>query len=682
MGVFESRWLMRVVRLLGCACLVMYAAPGAGALMAAESGTPAGVQVAGDAAGGTGTRPPDLTTLSLEELMDIDVVYGASRFEQKVTQAPASVTVISGEEIRRYGYGTLAEILGSVRGLYTTYDRNYSFVGVRGFQRPGDFNMRTLIMVDGHRVNDSVYQSVLIGTDGLLHVEDIERVEVIRGPSSSIYGTGAFFGVINVITRNGASLGGAEFSAGIGSYETVGGRLAWGRKTEGGVDWFVSGSALDSDGRNLYYPEFDDPLTNNGRAEGVDGDGFQKVFGKLSFGHFKIEGAFASRDKVIPTAPYFTNFNDPDNRTEDERAFLSVTYNRPVGRKTAVVGRAYYDRYHYRGDYDYTAPGNLYTEHSWAYTRGLELQVNTRLGERHTLVAGGEYRDHFRADFYAEDDTGVISDLRESPEDWGVFLQDEFVVSKKVSINLGVRHDEYPEFGGSTNPRLAVIISPTQRTFLKLLHGQAFRAPSIYELHYSGFANPLLEPERIRSTEAVLEHYIGRSTRVTAALFLNRIHDLISIDTLGSGVFENIDDVESRGIEMELERDWAKGFGLKAGYALQKTEDRENDTELSNSPEILARAQVFVPLFTQKVKLGTEVAYTGERRTLSGDELGGFVLWNLTFLGRNIVPGLDLSASVYNLFDQEYASPGSAGHVQDSIPQDGRRYGMRVTWRF
>ena len=150
-----SRWLVRGPRLLACVSLVLLATPGAGAVIAAET--------------------PDLTGLSLEELMDIDVVYGASRFEQKVTQAPSSVTVISSEEIRRYGYTTLAEIVGSVRGLYTSYDRNYSFIGVRGFQRPGDFNMRTLIMVDGHRLNDSVYGSVLLGTDSLVNVEGDRR---------------------------------------------------------------------------------------------------------------------------------------------------------------------------------------------------------------------------------------------------------------------------------------------------------------------------------------------------------------------------------------------------------------------------------------------------------------------------------------------------------------------------
>jgi iron complex outermembrane receptor protein len=664
MAVHLTRETTRGARLLGGAFLLALVAIGPGA------------------AGEEETRPPDLANLSLEELMDIDVVYGASRFEQKITQAPASVTVVSGEEIRRYGYGTLAEILGSVRGLYTTYDRNYSFVGVRGFQRPGDYNMRTLIMVDGHRINDSVYESVLIGTDALLHVEDIERIEVIRGPSSSIYGTGAFFAVINVITRSGASLGGAEFSAGVGSYETVGGRLAWGRKTEGGVDWFVTGSALDSDGQDHYFPEFDDPLTNNGLAQGVDGDDFKKVFGKLSFGNFRFEGAYASREKVIPTAPYGSNFNDPDNRTTDDRSFLSLSYNRPVGRNSAVTARAYADRYYYRGDYDYAAPYNLWSEHAWACRRGLEVQVNTRVGDRHTLVAGGEFRDHFRADFYAADATGVYSDFRNSPQDWGLFVQDEFTVTKKLTINFGLRHDQYDVFGGSTNPRLAVILSPTQRTYLKFLYGQAFRAPSIYELYYSGTANPLLQPEEMRSAEAVLEHYLGRSSRVTAALFLNRIDSLISLDALGSGLFENIGDVQSEGIEMELERDGARGFGMKAGFALQKTKDQDNGLELSNSPEILARAQVFAPVFTQKVKVGAEIAYTGERLTLAGEELGGFVLWNLTLTGRNVVPGLDLSAGVYNLLDKEYASPGSAGHLQDTIPQDGRRFGLRATWRF
>src|SRR6266704_568443 len=139
------------------------------------------VALAGAAHAETGstseTEAPDLTDLSLEELMNIDLVYGASKYEQKVTEAPASVSIITAVDIRNYGWRTLSDILASVPGVFTTYDRNYSYVGVRGIRRSNDYNLRTLLLIDGHRANDSIYNSALIGTEELLNVDNIERAE-------------------------------------------------------------------------------------------------------------------------------------------------------------------------------------------------------------------------------------------------------------------------------------------------------------------------------------------------------------------------------------------------------------------------------------------------------------------------------------------------------------------------
>lgn len=143
---------------------------------------------------------PDLTEMSLEDLMEIEVdsVYGASKYLQKVTQAPASISIVTAEEIQKYGYRTLADVLRSVRGFYITYDRNYSYVGVRSFARPGDYNSRILVLVDGHRVNDNIFDQASLGTDFPVDVDLIDRVEVIRGPNSSLYLASAFLGVVNV----------------------------------------------------------------------------------------------------------------------------------------------------------------------------------------------------------------------------------------------------------------------------------------------------------------------------------------------------------------------------------------------------------------------------------------------------------------------------------------------------
>src|ERR1700735_3599769 len=150
------------------------------------------------------THPPtNLADMSIEELLSISVdsVYGASGFEQKGTEAPASVTIITSEEIQRYGYRTLADILRNVPGFYVTYDRNYSYVGVRGFGLPGEYNNTITLMIDGHRTNDNIYDAALIVTHFPLDVDLIQRVEVIRGPNSSQYVASAFLGIINVVPK-------------------------------------------------------------------------------------------------------------------------------------------------------------------------------------------------------------------------------------------------------------------------------------------------------------------------------------------------------------------------------------------------------------------------------------------------------------------------------------------------
>ena len=141
--------------------------------------------------------PPDLPASATptgdgEEsivFQNIPSVYGAVKYDQKVTEAPASITIITADQIKKYGYRNFTQILDSVPGFFTTNDRNYDYVGIRGFNRPGDYNSRVLLLIDNHRLNDAVYDQAPIGNDGPIDVDLIDRVEIIRGPSSSLYGT-------------------------------------------------------------------------------------------------------------------------------------------------------------------------------------------------------------------------------------------------------------------------------------------------------------------------------------------------------------------------------------------------------------------------------------------------------------------------------------------------------------
>jgi iron complex outermembrane receptor protein len=185
----------------------------------------------------------DLTAFDLKDLAQVKV-YSASRHSEEARQAPSSVTVITAEEIRHYGWRTLADILNSQRGFYSSNDRNYSYVGVRGFLRPGDYDSRLLLLLNGHRMNDNLYDSAYFGAEFLLDVDLIDRIEIVRGPGSSLFGTNAVFGVINVITREPTARPSVEITGDVASSWSRGGRIT-ASATSGRLSTSLSGSLFD-----------------------------------------------------------------------------------------------------------------------------------------------------------------------------------------------------------------------------------------------------------------------------------------------------------------------------------------------------------------------------------------------------------------------------------------------------
>src|ERR1017187_4798406 len=222
----------------------------------------------------------DAMSLSLEELTHAKV-FSASRHLEDSRQAPSSVSTISSEEIRRYGWRTLGDALRSLRGFYTSYDRDYSFLGVRGFLRPGDYNSRVLLLLNRHRLNDNVFDSAMVGTEFALDLDLVDHIEVVRGPSSSMFGTNAVLAVINAITRRIPSSKTVELSGDTGSFLERTGRIT-STFRHGKLSGLVSGRLYRNPGQaRVYFSEFDTPETNNGWADGVDADRSGNVFADL-----------------------------------------------------------------------------------------------------------------------------------------------------------------------------------------------------------------------------------------------------------------------------------------------------------------------------------------------------------------------------------------------------------------
>ena len=633
--------------------------------------------------------------ISGEEAMllgETPIVYSAAKYEQKINEAPASVTIITADQIRKYGYRTFTQVLQSVPGLFATYDRNYDYLGIRGFNRPGDYNSRVLLLIDGHRLNDAIYDQAPIGTESSIDVDLIERVEVVRGPSSSLYGTNAFFGVINVITKRGRDIKGVEGSWENSSYTSNKGRLTYGQKLSNGLEFIMSGSYYYSVGQqNLSYQEFNTPDQNNGIAHRMDQDTFNNFFAKASYGDFTVQGGYVRRKKRIPTAAFGTLFNNGRDATVDERGYLDLKYQHEFVNQLTVKGRLYYDRYYYRGDYfiDYPPP-TFNQDFVTTDQAGGELTLVKRVLERHKVTLGGEFRSQFRMDQSNQDadpPATYLDDKRKS-HIGAVYLQDEFSISDLLILNAGFRYDHYSTFGGTVNPRAGLIYT-WRDTTAKLLYGRAFRAPNPFEQFYVGGdsnkANPDLKPEIIHTYELVLEQYLGHHIRGSASGYYYEIDKLISqfLDPSdGLLVYRNGDKINAKGFELTVEGKWPSGWDGRLSYAIQEARDNASDRLLTNSPQHLVKGNLIIPLFSDKVFAGLETRYMSSRLTLAGNRAKNVFLTNATLFTQQLLPGWEFSAQVNNLFDHRYGDPGSGEHLQDTILQDSRTYWLKLKYRF
>jgi len=634
----------------------------------------------------------DLFAMSLEELMDVEV-YTASKHKQNIHQAPASVTIITADDIRLYGYRTLADILQSVRGFYLFNDRNYTYLGARGVGPATDYYNRVLVLIDGHRISDNIGGQTMFGNDFLLDVDLIQRVEIVRGPAASLYGADAMFGVVNIITKHGKDYKTAEVAGKIASYQTYKERLTYGNVFQNGLDILVSASNYDSDGQQLYYREFDDPATHNGKVD-HDGENSRNLFAKITLGDWSVTTANVTRKKEIPTASFGQVFNDDRSQTLDRKTLVGLTYNHEFSDKLSVMGKATYNQYDYDGRYptDYANPGDppdiQVNKDMWAgqWWQG-ELMFTAQPSERHKLTWGGEFR--YNTDEHQKNwDSDVYLDDNRHPRNWGVYAQDEYRIYDNLTVNAGVRYDEYQTVGSAINPRIGLIYNYSSKTALKLLYGQAFRAPTTFERYgaMEGYQEMSadLKPETIKTYEVVLEQELGKDLKVTVAGFYYRLEDFITkeIDDEGVGIFQNEAGVNGKGAEFEMEKRWQNGIRGRAGYTCVQTELLDTHERLSNSPKHLAKFNLIVPVLKDKLFAGIETQYTGETKTYNGGYIGGFGVTNLTVTYQDLIKNLEVAFGLYNLFDKKYGYSGSGDHVQESIEQDGRTFAVKLTYRF
>ncbi len=628
--------------------------------------------------------------MSIEDLSQVHLST-ASRHLEDPRKAPTAITVITAEEIRQYGWRTLGDLLRSVTGFYTAYDRSYTYVGVRGFLQSGDYNARILLLIDGHRINDNIFDGALVGTEFPLDMNLIDRVEVARGPGSSLFGTNAELAVVNVFTRRPSSQTSVEVTSGADSFFGRSGEIQGSFRTS---QWaaLLSGSMYRSNGQHsLYFPEYDRPETNHGIASNLDGDRYDHAFGMVRRGQFRLEGLFGTRDKIVPNASYQTIFGDPDNRNIDTVAYLDAGYSHDFSANTQMDVRAYYDGYRYKGLFPYTADDGSRTvqvNDAAADGIGIEAVLGRRLG-RHRVVGGfaGEHNFRINQRNYYVGQAPFLDDRRHL-DHAAAFGEAELNPSRRFTFNLGGRLDWYNLYGTSLSPRLAAMYFPTARTALKYIFSHAFRAPDPYDEFYVDqvditATNHSLRPEDINTHTLLLEHALTRSLQVNASGFWNNLNHVIKEqqdpDT-GDTHFANEIGDTGKGAELELIAGDRSGWRARTSYTFEQTRQTQWGTRVMNSPSHLAKFNGAAPI-QRAGYAGAELLFTGPQPNYQGQRIGSSFLVNGTFSTRPVLHGFAFAASCYNLLDHRWATPTGPEIAAPATVQDGRTWRFRLTYR-
>lgn len=625
------------------------------------------------------------------------MVVTASATEQNLKDAPASISVITQEDLQRKPVQNLKDVLQDVPGVQLTDEGdNRKGVSIRGLD-----SSYTLILVDGKRVNSR--NAVFRHNDFDLNwvpVDAIERIEVVRGPMSSLYGSDALGGVVNIITKKI----GQKWTGTLSADSTIQEHRDRGDTNNG--QFYTSGPLVDGVlGLKAY-----------GSVSKREKDDQQKSSSTATGETPRIEG-FTSRDANVEfawtptenhdfTAGYGFDRQDREsdsldkNRLERQNYSLSHNGRWDVGNSELKV---------YGEKVDNKNPGN--SSPITSESNALDGKYILPLGEiNQMLTFGGEWRHDKLKD--PVNLTGGSSSTT-SASQYALFLEDEWRIFEPLALTTGIRMDDHETYGDHWSPRAYLVYNATDTVTVKGGWATAFKAPSLLQLSPDWVTgscrgaceivgNPDLKPETSESFELGL-YYSGEEgwlegVQASITTFQNDVDDRISISRTanvnqaqsypnyvglnadGEPIFRyyNVNKARIRGVETEVKFPVAEDWKVTLNYTYNDGRDISNggNKPLSELPFHTANGTVDWKA-TQDWSFYVQGNYKGEKRALTSGEPtpGGYVIWN-TGAAWQVTKAVKLRAGVQNLLDKDLSRDDY------SYTEDGRRYFVGVDYKF
>ncbi len=621
---------------------------------------------------------------------DEEVVVGAAKREQTLGNVASAVTVITADRIRRFGYRTVAEAVASLAGVFIADDRLQQRMGIRGFQLLGDFNTRVLVLIDGASVNEGWGSLSGVGYDAPVAIEEVARIEVIRGPVSSLYGTSAFFGIVNIVTRSAAEMPGGWGRVGFG---TIGGGTFATGFARGTVDkqLRVSLSGTLRAGETLNVPDIGQNISHDGStqiAATVVG-AYHGTFGQLRAVRFGRESPFAPYD--TDPARGYTLFNS--------LVMAEGGHSRAITDRLRVSGRGYFTIYRFNDDVPkLDEPSNFVTIGD-SQSAGTEARLRYELADQGKLgvTAGFEstyYRTWSRASYQpARGRTAINIPVNFNIE--AAYAELDGTPTPWLGFTAGVRADRHSLLENRLSPRAALFLSKKDRYGAKLIYAEGFRNPSMFEGFFDDGedykANPKIRAETIRSVETVLwaRPVSGLSVRLSGYRWTTE--GIVEQRDIAAGLdqFQNVGSYSSTGIETEASYRNSRGwFGFVSG-SVGRVRSKDG-AKVPNAPAVQSSLGVSTPLLRQLAHVSSELIVIGPR---AAQDLAvtaqAHAMWNASVVFPN-VQGFDITLTARNLTGirqqvvapQDYNRTAPVDATINRVPGEGREVYLRVGFSF
>ncbi|MBI4745917.1 MAG: TonB-dependent receptor [Deltaproteobacteria bacterium] len=627
-----------------------------------------------------------------------ELIVTATKHTQTLQDAPAIASVITADEIRQMGARDLMDVLKRIPGFGVTkgyYGKEE--IEVRGLKTTNSEKVKLLI--DGHSVNDNLSGGAMWGFDSLT-LDNVKRIEIIRGPGSALYGSNAFSAVINVITKDGKDIDGAIVTGDLGNFDTQKANLQAGKRyndleTAFALDYYHTDGArlmIDKDlmGNSGYTKDFEDKIDGSLKATWND----------LTF-----SSKYIKRSRGVYLGASYVINDESENNTE--QFFVELSYKHSFSDETKLIAKLYYDQLNWKTLWELYPegtpgfPDGMLGEPSVnEHTYGGELQLDQELFKDNTFTLGaiaekrGQKVGHL-ANFDPVTFSPLPSTALQDVVSWNkgtsrdifaAYAQDIWNLQKDLSLTLGLRNDQYSDFGGAANPRGALVWKFKDNWDMKLLYGEAFRAPSFEELY--NINNPVvlgnedLKAEKMKTYEASLgftsnHHYTSRLSYFNN-VFTDNIR-LVEQTTAGTYKFENFGGANIQGIEYEMKREFDKDAYYYINYTWQDAKDKDTNQRIQDVPmhkgNIGGNIKLFMYLYAN-----ANVFVSGERTRAAGDTrdpLPAYALVDLTLIAKDFYKGLELRGMVHNLLDKQYSDPAPAGTLTNDFPRESKDFRNR-----